>query len=282
LKDDLDVDRLNKIHKHLWFAGLPRCGRALHHQLMIDRKVVLTERADLHFLWQDDYIYLKPLPDYLLSHSIWDEILKTDCTLVESAKGFLLSYLWLVQRKSDFTIAKEKGLISGDLSWSDWTAFSAVVASNIDLMGLSGISPRYLYGELRLGRVNMIYRLCRNTRTPRTFMRGYLYGYHKYTSFLSQNFAWVVTATVYVTVVLTAMQVGLGTSELQKNHTFNRASYGFTVFSILAPLIILLVAVFVLLILILFNLDYTLGKRDSARKKFATVFTNTAIRPYDH
>src|SRR5437764_1520576 len=69
LKKDLDVDGLNKIHKHLWFAGLPRCGRPLHHQLMVDRKIVLTERADLHFLWQDDRIYLKPLPDYLLSHS---------------------------------------------------------------------------------------------------------------------------------------------------------------------------------------------------------------------
>jgi hypothetical protein len=282
LKDDLDVDRLNKIHKHLWFAGLPRCGRPLHHQLMIDRKIVLTERADLHFLWQDDRIYLKPLPDYLLSNSIWDEVLKTDSILFESAKGFLLSYLWLVQRKSDFMIAQKKSLINSDLSWDDWTAFSAVVTSNIDLREFSGISPRYLYGELRLGRVNMIYRLCRNTRTQRTFIRGYLYGYHKYSSFLSQNLAWVVTATVYVTVVLTAMQVGLGTSELRSNQIFNRASYGFTVFSILAPLIILLVAVFVLLILIWFNLDYTLGKRNSAREKFATVFTNAAIRPYDH
>jgi hypothetical protein len=81
-------------------------------------------------------------------------------------------------------------------------------------------------------------------------MRGYLYGYHKYSSFLSQNFAWVVTATVYVTIVLTAMQVGLGTSELQNNQAFDRASYGFTIFLILAPLIILLVAVFVLVILI--------------------------------
>ena len=37
LRDDLDVDGLNKVHKHLWFAGLPKRARALHHQLMIGR-----------------------------------------------------------------------------------------------------------------------------------------------------------------------------------------------------------------------------------------------------
>lgn len=31
LEADLDVEGLNKIHKHLWFAGLPQCARPLHH-----------------------------------------------------------------------------------------------------------------------------------------------------------------------------------------------------------------------------------------------------------
>lgn len=43
LKGDLDVDGLNKVHKHLWLAGLPQCARPLFHQLVIDRKVILTE-----------------------------------------------------------------------------------------------------------------------------------------------------------------------------------------------------------------------------------------------
>src|SRR5437868_9225953 len=106
----------------------------------------------------------------------------------------------------------------------------------------------------------MIYRLRCNTRMPGIFIRDYLYSYYKYSSFLSQNFAWVITATVYVTIVLTAMQVGLGTSELQNNQVFDRALYGFIIFLIFTLLIILLIAVFVLVILIWFNLNYMLGK----------------------
>jgi hypothetical protein len=86
------------------------------------------------------------------------------------------------------------------------------------------ISPRYPYGKLRLGRVNLIYWVCHRTRSPKTFIRGYLYVYRKYSSFVEQNFAWVLTAIVYITIVLTAMQVGLGTTELQNSISFNRAS----------------------------------------------------------
>jgi hypothetical protein len=49
-----------------------------------------------------------------------------------------------------------------------------------------------------------------------------------------------LTAIIYITIVLTAMQVGLASEELMHNRGFNRAAYGFTVFSILAPLIVLL------------------------------------------
>lgn len=31
LEADLDIEGLNKIHKHLWLAGLPQCARPLHH-----------------------------------------------------------------------------------------------------------------------------------------------------------------------------------------------------------------------------------------------------------
>ena len=282
LGDDLNVDNLNKVHKHLWFAGLPHCARALHHQLMIGRKVVITERADLHLLWRDDRLFLKPLPDYLLSYNIWEgSLLKEQC-LSENAKGFLLSYIWLVRRKSDFLIAQRENLVSKDLAWEQWTAFSTAIFPNINPSGLQGISPRYLYGELRLGRLNLIYRLCHNTRNFKTFIYGYLEGYQAYSSFIVQNFAWVLTAIVYVTIVLTAMQVGLATTELRDSVLFNRASYGFTVFSLVAPLVIMLVALFVLLILIIFNLIYTVERRHAAWNKYQTVFENAAVKPHKH
>lgn len=282
LRHDLNVDNLNKVHKHLWFAGLPQCARALHHQLMIGRKVMITERADLHLLWRDDRLFLKPLPDYLLSYNIWEGTLRKERGLSETAKGLLLSYLWLVRQKSDFLIAQRENLLSNDLTWAQWIAFSTAIFPNIDPIGLEGISPRYLYGELRLGRLNLIYRLCRNTRSPETFIKGYLEGYQKYSSFIAHNFAWVLTALVYVTIVLTAMQVGLATTELQNSKLFNRASYGFTVFSIVAPLGILLVAILVLLILIVFNFMYTIERRHGAWERYQTIFNNGAVKPHKH
>ncbi|CAF9934572.1 hypothetical protein IMSHALPRED_009766 [Imshaugia aleurites] len=282
VRDDLDVDGLNKVHKHLWFAGLPRCARPLHQQLMIDRKIFITERADLHLLWGDGRLFLKPLPDYLLSYDIWEGTLRKDWDLFENAKGFLLSYLWLIRRKSDFIIAQRENLVNDDLVWEQWTAFSAAIFPKIDPNGLEGISPRYLYGELRLTRVNLIYRLCHKTRNPRTFVYGYHVGYERYSDLITQNFAWVVTAILYVGIVLTAMQVGLATTELQNSALFNRASYGFTIFSILAPLGILLVAVFLLLLIIVFNLIYTVKQRYAVWNNYPAVFGNVALQPHKH
>lgn len=282
LRADLDVDSLNKVHKHLWFAGLPQCARALHHQLMLGRRIVITERADLHLLWRDDRLYLKPLPDYLLCHKIWEDALPEDRDLPQNARGFLLSYLWLIRQKSDFVIARRENLVSSDLMWEQWTSFSSAIFNSIDPAGLQGISPRYLYGELRLARVNWIYRLCHNTIDSETFIRGYLYGYQGYSSFIAQNFAWVLTAIVYVTIVLTAMQVGLATTELKDSTMFNRASYGFTFFSIVAPLGVMVVALFVLLVLVIFNVNHTLERRRAAQEKYPTVFENEALQIYKH
>ena len=287
LKGDLDVDGLIKVHKHLWFAGLPRCARPLHYQLMIGRKIVITERADLHLLWGDGGLFLKPLPDYLLSYNIWERTLLKDDYLSENAKGFLLSYLWLIRHKSDFVIAQRENVVNSDLTWEQWTTFSKVIFPNIASTNtasalLDGISPRYLYGELRLGRVNLIYRLCLNTRSFKTFIRGYFYGYNTYSSFIEKNFAWVLTVIVYITIVLTAMQVGLATTELGGSKLFNRASYGFTIFSIMAPLGILLVLLSVLLVLIIFNLLYALRKRRATRQNSLNGSNNMALQTHNH
>ena len=47
-------------------------------------------------------------------------------------------------------------------------------------------------------------------------------------------------ATVYIALVLAAMQVGLGTQQLSDNKAFNAASYGFVVFAIIGPLAVMM------------------------------------------
>lgn len=47
----LSVRRLNAIHDWLWRAGLPGRVQALHHQKVLRRHILVTERMDLHLVW---------------------------------------------------------------------------------------------------------------------------------------------------------------------------------------------------------------------------------------
>ena len=51
ISDHLDVHRLNVVHDRLWRAGLPGRIQPLHHQRLMQRDIVATERIDLHLVW---------------------------------------------------------------------------------------------------------------------------------------------------------------------------------------------------------------------------------------
>jgi len=87
---------------------------------------------------------------------------------------------------------------------------------------------------------------------------------------MKQNFTCFLTMIIYITVVLTAMQVRLG--KLRENAAFNRASYGFTVFAILDPLILGLFVGATLVVLVCFNLSHALDRRKKMRMKYGHIF----------
>ncbi|KAF1733542.1 hypothetical protein CRV24_007446 [Beauveria bassiana] len=72
---------------------------------------------------------------------------------------------------------------------------------------------------------------------PGTDADARIHGSDRYGAFFHDHFAWLASAIVYIAIVLTAMQVGLAAESLGHNKAFQSASYGFTVFSILGPLI---------------------------------------------
>ncbi|KAI1175878.1 hypothetical protein F4777DRAFT_299947 [Nemania sp. FL0916] len=240
-EDQLGVGRLGRppTSTWLWIAGRPVPPRALHHQLLLGREIVIVEQMDLHLVWTSGRMFLKPLPRYLLEPSFWTTYLTCahdePCTrttqspcahrrLWRCALGFLFSYAALVRYESDFQIAQEKRLIPIQARWQSWRRLVA----ELDTEHIYGdIDPRYVYGELRLSRLNKIQYLHWGGA-----FRGYLNLWQSYGDFLSDNFTWVASAAVFVAIVLTAMQVGLGTDRLQENGAFQSASYGFTVFSI--------------------------------------------------
>ncbi|KXJ84914.1 hypothetical protein Micbo1qcDRAFT_225618 [Microdochium bolleyi] len=230
LEKELNLRRLTAVHGWLWVAGRPAPPRPLHHQLLLSREILVTERMDMHLVWTTGRLFLKPIPRFLLEPCFWHQHLSQQGAqgLRQCALGFLFSYTALIRHESDFLIAKEKHLVPTESDWQGWkTLVKEAGTEHI----YPDIDPRFYYGELRLSRLNKIYFWY---QTP---LRNYMAHWNQYGTFLQENFAWLASTTVYLVVALTAMQVGLATDALTGSSAFQSASYGFTVFSILGPLI---------------------------------------------
>ncbi|KAH6886459.1 hypothetical protein B0T10DRAFT_81252 [Thelonectria olida] len=269
---ELDVKRLARIQRWWWLVGLPKPPRPLHKQVALGRNVVIDEKMDMHLVWTTGRIYLKPIPRFILCDKFWSENLtcqhptpcpcsaptpasaspnttlntrgtlllnqpgqsqKQECSRQSNrrrALGFLLSYVALVRHESDFIIAQESRLIPKDISWPVWNNMARSILSMDNIY--HQIDPRFVYGELRLSRLNKIYR-CLGI----DISAGYVSSFQRYDDFWRQNFTILTSSIAYMVIVLTAMQVGLATEALSDSHAFDRASYGFTVFCILGPLI---------------------------------------------
>lgn len=282
LEYDLDVKRLNDIHKWLWLVGLPTSARPLHYQLLKRREIIISEQLDLHLVWSPARIFIKPLPRYLLSIEFWQAHICPSPHLYETALGFLLSYVALIERESDFRLATTiYGLIPPETKWSDWLIFAEQILTSsqektqrsepkksLSSEGLEPhppVNPRFYYGELRLGRLNWIYRLCLGNP------RGYLSGCTTYGAFVRDNLNSLITLFAYTTIVLSAMQVGLGTQFLADDYAFGMASYVFSVFSIVFPLLALLAILVILSFVFMVNLLRTLSIRRKRKKLGAGV-----------
>ncbi|KAI0173468.1 hypothetical protein GGR52DRAFT_590672 [Hypoxylon sp. FL1284] len=243
LQKELSIERLNRLSRWLWVAGRPMPPRPLHHQLLLGREIVIAEQMDLHLVWTRGRIFLKPIPGYLLEPCFWTTCLacrhdypcssttEKPClnqSLSKCALGFLFSYAALICYESDFILAQNRHLLPTQVRWRDWRT----LVDELDTEHIYGkINERYFYGELRLSRLNKIQYLRFGPA-----LRGYLPTWTRYSDFFLDNFTWLTSVTVYIAIVLTAFQVGLATKSLAENHTFQQASYGFAVFSIVGPL----------------------------------------------
>ncbi|KAF1838226.1 hypothetical protein BDW02DRAFT_576527 [Decorospora gaudefroyi] len=278
LDAELDVKRLNEVHEWLWLVGLPTAPRPLHYQLVKKREIVVTEQLDLHLIWSSSRsasILIKPLPRFLLCPAFWRVHICPRQHLYETALGFLMSYVALIEREVDYNLAIHHGLIPREITWAAWLAFvdeilqasaqakpfaiDAAATSSIELLkGRPCVNQRFHYGELRLGRLNWIYRLVMGE------FRGYLSGCTTYGAFMRDNINSLITLFAYTTIVLSAMQVGLATEPLANDYSFGMASYVFSIFSILAPLACIVAILCIIAVMFVINLARTLRIR---RKK---------------
>lgn len=261
---DLLATRLESVHNHLWMVGRMLPPRPLHVQLLMSRAIVVTDKIELHLVWTKGKIFVKPLPRYLLDESFCKARIDGKAKLAECARGILFTYTALVASESDFRIAFDMGLLPRTMDWSAWRT---IVRRFVERYSVSGqdiytvINKRYLYGELRLDRLNTIYRWLRGS---------WLYGYSQetspslYSDFFTDNFGKLAAALAYMVIVLTAMQVGLADDLLENNKAFRQACYGFTIFSIVAPLAMTATILFVFIMMFLAHWIRT--QRDESRR----------------
>jgi hypothetical protein len=72
------------------------------------------------------------------------------------------------------------------------------------------INLRYNYGEIRLGLLNMIFRVRSISQGSfRSVRTGFFQEPDWYTRFLRENFSWFILVFGYLAIVLNAMHVGL-------------------------------------------------------------------------
>lgn len=139
----------------------------------------------------------------------------------------------MISSESDFFVANEKRLLprhddGTSIAWGQWKKFVRELIKSHDP---ARVHPRFLRSELRLGRLNTVYWMTH----PPTF-RSYFGRWNTYSSLFLDNLKLLAAATIFIVLVLNAMQVGLRTDRLQNNAIFQQASYGFVVFAILAPI----------------------------------------------
>ena len=227
LARDILHDKLNKLSPVFWLLATPYSSHisALHHQIVRGRNIVITENPGLHLLWHYDKVYIKPLPPYLTNYAFWKLYLSGDTpassALRQAALGYMRSYHYLIQHRSDFDVAVEKKLVDATTDFAELLYFLQPLQDISD----DEVTPRFRYGELRLDRLNL-------------YSKFYLFEvhYHKvmghYGPYLAEIVAPFLFVFAAVSVALGAMQVVLAVEQMRGIEgwkAFSSASRGFSV-----------------------------------------------------
>jgi hypothetical protein len=120
------------------------------------------------------------------------------------------------------------------------------------------VNKRYQYGELRLPRLNKIL-------WARSVLRGYRFPYQTYGEMFTANIAPIAAATIYISLVLAAMQVGLATDQLGNSAVYHTIAYGSTMLAIFDPMGSLGIVCVVVIIHFIFSAMFTCAFRRKKR-----------------
>lgn len=273
---------LDKFAPHLWLVATQDSSHisSLTTQLVRGRHPVITENPELHLVWVNDRVYLKPIPKYLLSHAFWEYCfpskpdapspipLDSRAVIYRATVGFMRSYLYLIRHKSDFRIAtKEHYLIPKGIKYAEFTRFISGFQDATDDV----VSPRYHFGELRLTRLNFWAKMFLGRFTFHKMHWQYAGVFRKYYGPLLFVFGYFSVALSAMQVVLAAMEGGgMEDAITAWAGPFGRMSRVFSVLTLIAMLVSVIFLVFVFLAHMLRELVFALRdlwRNNKARKR---------------
>lgn len=215
------------------------------------RKLIINERTEMHLVLDkaSGRLYVKPIPATLFIPRFWNEYLtcaqgcechgkKYQLVVDEPPEGYctrrrmrmvalglLYSYAALISYESDFYIAKEAHLLPACIDWPQWQHI--VYQLDTDKI-YHRIHPRFIYGELRSIWLDLALVL-----TAQRFRSHFGGDWDHLSARIWSRISFLAPATIFIGLVLSAMQVGHNTPQLEKSGAFQEASYVFSIFSIL-------------------------------------------------
>jgi hypothetical protein len=228
-----DLSRFHAIRKMLWLIAVHGAPRSLYYQKFLRREIVIAEELDLHLVWAKSRIFVKPLPDFLLNYEFWEAHISCEPQLHRAACGLLYSYCGLIRFGHDLQVAQECRLVNVDLDFRAWTEFARTVLPNLDPKDSNIMDTRFQYGELRLNRLDTIYRY-----SPYKFsISGILQGFphaltESYVPYMDQ-YNNAVSAFGVIVIVLSAFNVSLSAHSKSPDPDLQQAAYGFAIFAMI-------------------------------------------------
>lgn len=211
--EDLDTPKLNSLGDKLWWTCTSTAIASLTQHGVLDRRIQITEDPAVHCLWVEGVVYLKPLPLYLTSYAFWEYLYDdvTDQVAVEQRKrlkatalGFVRTYAYLIQRRSDFELARRSNLLPHcKITFEAFVAF----ISAFDAMPDRAVSSRWRYGLIELDALNF--------HSAIHLRRWHLNRFEsRYAAYFQRFFPVVLFIFALFSVALSAMQVILSAKQL--------------------------------------------------------------------
>jgi hypothetical protein len=268
---ELCTEELDKFQPYLWLVSTQDSSHisSITHQRVKGREILVSEKMRLHLVWTSDRVFIKPIPKYLLSYSFWEILLDHSNhqftedmrkAARQSALGFIRSYVHLIRHKTDFILARDTyGLLPKNVTYAQFAQFIEKFSHIDDDL----VTPRYHFGELRLGRLNFWVKiLCRKFVYEKI--------HHSYGSYFARFYGPILFTFGAISIVLSAMQVALQSQPPKSSapsaswDSFVDASKGFSLLSIILTTIV--AATLLLTFLCLVLREFIFATRDLYRK----------------